>query len=461
MNKKTEHDEKKSSIQDVTPKKMGSSDSKKSSENVEYKYSVNLSSSEKQQSANKTTQGQALPPKPDFKQSLEAIKNNPQALKAIKEALSITDAPATKKDLAIQKTKKFTLDHLQKTLKSSLRALDVFVNYIVKKDGPGRNDVLQKARSPILFGFWVAFFTFIVAGVWSGLAPLDSSSHATGFVIPSAKKQVIQHKEGGIIEKIYVKEGDKVKAEEKLLQLSDRVLKSQIVAIKSQRNSMKKQLDLTSSQLEEMHKLFAEGFVQKDRLIQLQSREADIIGNLSELEARIINAEESFERLLITAPISGTVNQIQFHTLGAVVPQGGTLMTITPDDDNLIIEAYVRPDDIDTVYVGLKAKIRISAFKHRSVSPLDGIVTHISSDVVEPSQYHHSQETPLLQQGGLQYKVKIEVDKNQLTKISKYRNYELHPGMMADVMIVTGERTVLQYLMDPITSTFWHAFIEK
>lgn len=458
MDKKTDRDEKKSSIKDITPNKPGNSESKKSSENVEYKYSVNLSSSEKQPDA---TKDQSLPPKPDFKQSLEAIKNNPQALKAIKEALSITDAPPTKKDLAIQKTKKFTLDNLQKTLKSSLTALDLFVNYVAKKDGPDRNDVLQKARSPILFGFWVAFFTFIVAGVWSGIAPLDSSSHATGFVIPSAKKQVIQHKEGGIIEKIYVKEGDKVKAGDKLLQLSDKVLKSQIVAIRSQRNSLKKQLDLTSSQLEEMHKLFAEGFVQKDRLVQLQSREADIIGNLSELEARLINAEESFERLLVTAQISGTVNQIQFHTLGAVVPQGGTLMTITPDDDNLIIEAYVRPDDIDTVYVGLRAKIRISAFKHRSVSPLDGIVTHISSDVVEPSQYHQSQETPLLQQGGLQYKVKIEVDKNQLTKISKYRNYELHPGMMADVMIVTGERTVLQYLMDPITSTFWHAFIEK
>ena len=143
------------------------------------------------------------------------------------------------------------------------------------------------------------------------------------------------------------------------------------------------------------------------------------------------------------------------------MPQGGTLMTITPEDDNLIVEAYVRPDDIDMVYIGLKAKIRISAFKHRSVAPLEGVVSHISSDVVEAPQYHQSQESMILQQQGLQYRVKIEIDKSQLSKISKYRNYELHPGMMADVMIVTGERTVLQYLIDPITSTFWHAFVEK
>jgi multidrug efflux pump subunit AcrA (membrane-fusion protein) len=446
-----------SAIKDVTPenKKLSKEQKKK---NVEYGYSVNLTSDkqEKEAHSEKTKLNED-----NLSQSLKDLKQNPQALDALKKALQkVETTPLTKKQALVQIAKKITISNIQKVLKAGLKNVDLFMNYVIKKNGPGRNDVLQQARPPIVFGIWVAFFTFIVAGVWSGFAPLDSSSHATGFVIPSSKKQIIQHKEGGIIEKIYVKEGEKVDGAAPLLKLSDVVLKSQIKALKSQKESTDKQLTLVKEQLEEMHKLFEEGFVPKDKLINLQSREAELIGHVSELESRLINAEESFNRLLISAPISGTVNQIQSHTIGAVISPGGTLMTIVPDDDNLIIEAYVKPDDIDSVYIGLKAKIRISAFKHRSVAPMEGIVTHISSDVVEPLQQHQSQEAMILQQG-LQYRVKIEVDQDQLTKISKYRNYELHPGMMADVMIVTGERTVLQYLMDPITSTFWHSFIEK
>ncbi len=425
---------------------------------VEYNYSVNLSGGA---SKPRQTDTESAPSQPELQRSLEALRNNPQAMEMLKNALSQQKNPLTKKKAAVEKAKKITASSIQKSLKSSLQKVDILMNYIIKKDGPNRNDLLQQARPPILFGLWVAFFTFIVAGIWSGFAPLDSSSHATGFVVPTSKKQVIQHKEGGILEKIYVTEGSQVEAADPLAKLSDKVVKAQIVGFKAQKKSLEKQLSLTTEQLHEMNKLFAEGFVQKEKIIQLQSREADIIANLSEVESRIISGEESLDRLVISAPISGTVNQVQFHTIGAVVPQGGTLMTITPEDDNLIVEAYVRPDDIDMVYVGLKAKIRISAFKHRSVSPLEGIVSHISSDVVEAPQYHQSQESMILQQQGLQYRVKIEIDKSQLSKISKYRNYELHPGMMADVMIVTGERTVLQYLMDPITSTFWHAFVEK
>lgn len=448
-----EDKKKKNTTKAVKAEKVKKSDSGK----VEYNYSVNLSGGSKPDA--KTASASTTAPRPDLNKSLEALKKNPQAMAMLKNAI-MQQQPLTKKQEAIEKTKKFTAANIQKSLKSGLQKVDSLMNYIIKKDGPDRNELLQQARPPILFGLWVAFFTFIIAGTWSGFAPLDSSSHATGFVVPASKKQVIQHKEGGIIEKIYAREGDTVEAAAPLVKLSDKVLKAQIKGLKAQKKSLEKQLSLTTEQLEEMTKLFAEGFVQKERMIQLQSREAEIIAHLSDADSKIISLEESLDRLLITAPISGTVNQVQFNTIGAVVSPGGTLMTIIPEDDNLIIEAYVRPDDIDVVYVGLKAKIRISAFKHRSVAPLEGVVSHISSDVVEPPQQHQSQESMILQQG-LQYKVKIEVDKDQLTKISKYRNYDLYPGMMADVMIVTGERTVLQYLMDPITSTFWHAFVEK
>lgn len=418
----------------------------------EYGYSVKMTP---QQTSQQQTGS------PQLKEVIDKLKSNPQAFEALKNALLKDQSIVkTKKQEVIEKTAKFTMANLQKSFASSLKNMDSFINYVVKKDGPNRNDALQQARSPILFGMWVAFFTFIVAGLWSGLAPLDSSSHATGFVISSTKKQIIQHREGGLLERMYVKEGAEVKAGQALVQLSDKVLKSQVEAAKAQKISTEKQLSLVTDQLVDLKKLYQEGFVPRDVIIRLQTREAELISVLSDLNARIINYEETFNRLLVTSPIDGTVNQIQFHTVGGVIPSGGTLMTIVPSKDELIVEAFVRPDDIDSVHVGLKAKIRVSAFKHRSVAPLEGVVTNISSDVVEPPQGHASQESMVLQHG-LMYKVKISIDPDQLTKISKYRNYELLPGMMADVMIVTGERTMLQYIMDPITSTFWHAFIEK
>jgi len=423
--------------------------------NIGYSVKLGDPSTEPQQS-----KGPSSPQ--DIRAALEEkLKHNPQALEALKEALMKGHKKEGKLQESVEKAKVFTAANLKKSFVASLKWIDSAVDYIIKKDGPNRNSLLQQARPPVIFGFWVAFFTFVVAGLWSGLAPLDSSSHATGFVVPSSHKQIIQHREGGVIDKIYVKEGEAVKAGQPLMKLSDTAVRTQLESFRTQSQLTQKQLAVAKEQLVDLEKLYKEGFLSKESLLQRQEREANLITRLSDYEARIVATKESFDRLLITSPVDGTVNQIQFHTIGSPIPSGATLMTVVPKDDNLIIEAYVRPDDIDSVHVGLKAKIRISAFKHRSVAPFEGTVTSISSDVVEPSQYHPSQASAVLQQGGLQYKVQISVDPEELKSISKYRNYELYPGMMADVMIVTGERTMLQYLLDPITATFWHAFIEK
>ena len=475
-----------------------------------------------------------------------------------------------------------SMQKLQSSLAGSLKAIDNFIGFVVKKDDDERNEVIQKARPPILFGMWVAIVTFCIFGVWAGIAPLDSASGGLGVVVVDSSRKIIQHKEGGIVEEIYVKDGDQVQKDQPLMKLSEASLKPQLdaninrelnykawldrldaekdgrnqvqfsddlidkiqdlqvneiimnqqsqfdsrrntlegklsgidqkieqlrqetIATEAEKESTRTQLALVKEQVEVLRDLYEKGLAQKPRLIDQQSREAQLIAATSQIDSKIMRIRQSiteyeieknnirnqfqsdvsreirdvkeklietqetmksindqYHRLVIKSPIAGTVSKVQIHTIGAVIPPGMQVMTIIPEKDNLVIDAFVRPHDIDSVYVGLKAKVRISAFKSRSTGPLDGEVVYVSPDLTEASEVDKVYNMILQQMQGPAYKVRIKVDKEQLKKISKYKDYELYPGMQADVMIVTGERTLLQYLLDPVTSTFWHAFVEK
>ena len=478
----------------MTEKKDTTKEKKEAKKQESYKYSVKLSSGDASKSPINTKakiidvadENIAPPPKTtatpptgsvptpntsqQLQQSLEALKQNPEAMKAFQQLIK-SEQPQKESTTVTQKlvtvASKFTASNIQKSASTSLKLIDSFVRFIVKKEGEegeegeGRNEVVQKARSPILFGMWVAIVVFFIGGLWSGLAPLDKASHAQGFVVPDSKKQILQHREGGILEELYVKEGEEVEAGQLLAKLSDKAIKASLEGLRAQKNSSEKLLEINREQLSALEELYQKGFASKVPLIETQSKEAQNIAHISDIEARILEQEERLERLSIVSPLTGVVNQIQIHTKGGTVQQGATLMTVTPADDTLVIEAFVSPDDIDSVHIGLKSKVRISAFRHRSTGYLDGTVSFVSSDIYELPQGNPQEATAMQRDPkGLKYKVRVEIDKEQLKKISKYRSYELYPGMTADVTIVTGERTLLQYLLDPVTSTFWHAFKE-
>lgn len=387
--------------------------------------------------------------KTDLRNLLAEIKQHPEVLKLIDKA------SLHHKKIREYKFTNFVQD-FRKVMARTLKLLDSGVNFIVHKEETkdhARNEVVQDARSAILFGMWISIITFLVFGVWAGVAPLSSSSGAGGTVVVDSIRKTIEHREGGIVEAIYVKDGDHVKKGQELLRLSPIELQAAISGAEAQIASLSTQLGLVREQIVSYTALYEKGLLQKDRLVQAKVNEAQSSAELARQEANLIHFKDQMGRLVITSPIDGIVNQLSVHTIGGVVRQGGApLMYIIPQDENLVIDAYVSPQDIDSVHVGLKAKVRITAFKSRSAAPLDGVVTYVSPDVEVPQGYQQQQPA---------YKVRIEIDKAQLNQISRLRNYELYPGMTASVNIVTGERTFLQYLMDPITSTFWHAFNEK
>jgi HlyD family type I secretion membrane fusion protein len=147
------------------------------------------------------------------------------------------------------------------------------------------------------------------------------------------------------------------------------------------------------------------------------------------------------------APEAGTVLNLRYFAPGAVVPPGGPILDLVPRDDSLVVEARVRPSDIDVVHVGLSAKIIFSAFKSRTTPQIDGKVTRVTADALKDERT-----------GEFYYLARIAADPAELEKLD---DIQLQAGMPAETLIITGERTMFEYLSQPIRDSFRTSFREQ
>jgi HlyD family type I secretion membrane fusion protein len=176
---------------------------------------------------------------------------------------------------------------------------------------------------------------------------------------------------------------------------------------------------------------------------------------LSDTRERFNRVKDALDHSTLTSPVDGIVNHIYVNTIGGVVGGGHPIVEISPENDSLVVEARVSPKNIDSVHVGLNAKIRFSAFKSRTTPVFNGKLVALSHDVVtDPNG-------PAMGQEPVYYAARIEVDMDEFNEVAKARGIKLQPGMQAEVQIVTGERTLLRYLLDPVTDTMFKALKEK
>lgn len=288
--------------------------------------------------------------------------------------------------------------------------------------------------------------------------------------------------------------------EQKIKQLNE-----EIGGLKAEIQSYDNQSELIADEVEGLEKLYAKGLVPKSRLRELQRRQADIRGKKGSAEAAIARAEqkigetkmqiedvrnqhleevstslreaqqlvaETKEKMLATedvlkrvdirAPTSGVVVGLQVHTEGGVVSPGQTLMEIVPESDKLIVETRIKPQDIDSVHPGLPAEVRLSAYDRRTTPPIDGEVFYVSADRVQGEQstgvggdtkHRGSPEEP-----ASYYMARIALDPESLAEAGEL---SLYPGMPADVMVVTGTRTLLDYILAPVGKAFDRALREE
>ncbi len=183
-----------------------------------------------------------------------------------------------------------------------------------------------------------------------------------------------------------------------------------------------------------------------ERLSGVVAELREVEMRMSDLRERLASARNVLSRTRVLAPVAGTVVNLRVFTRGGVVGPGEPLMDLVPSGDRLVVEARVEPTDIDTVHPELAAEVRLTAFSQLKTPPLSGKVTRVSADGLVDTMT-----------GAPYYEARIALDADQ----PELADLKLQPGMPAEVMIVTGERTALEYLLEPIVASFGRALREE
>lgn len=179
-------------------------------------------------------------------------------------------------------------------------------------------------------------------------------------------------------------------------------------------------------------------------LKEIKETDLEIITLTNQLEA----SKDMVIRSEILSPVDGKVMNIKYHTIGAVIPPAAEIMNIVPQNDQLIIEAKVRPQDIDNIAVNMKAKVSLTAYKEKKVPRMNGIVINISPDITIDEQTKESY-----------FLARVKIDSKDIEKMKN--KVELYPGMPAQVFIINGSRSLLSYLFTPISDSAYKAFREE
>jgi membrane fusion protein, epimerase transport system len=174
----------------------------------------------------------------------------------------------------------------------------------------------------------------------------------------------------------------------------------------------------------------------------------DVERRISDLSERLRPSEDQLKRQTIVAPIAGEVVDLRVHTVGGVIGPREPLMDIVPAAAPVIVEGKVKIDDIDEVKVGSLVDMQLSAYKRRTTPKVEGKVIYVSADAL-------TDPTPAAVS---YYQVHIEVDKKSLAQIG---DLPLTPGMPVEAYIKTRDRTMVRYLLEPVTDTLRKAFRES
>ncbi len=185
----------------------------------------------------------------------------------------------------------------------------------------------------------------------------------------------------------------------------------------------------------------------KDRAASISSDLRDTRGKLLDLAPRLMSARAALARTVVRAPYAGTVVGLNVFSIGAVIGRGERILDIVPDATAMIVEAQIAVEDIADVRPGMAAEIHFTSYKQRVTPVIHGNVSEISADRLTDERT-----------GRGYYMAEVAVDHRELAASPEIR---LYPGMPATVMLVTQQRTALDYLVGPLSGSFDRAFRER
>jgi len=173
----------------------------------------------------------------------------------------------------------------------------------------------------------------------------------------------------------------------------------------------------------------------------------EAVAELRSLRSASTALKDQVTRTIVRAPMNGIVQKLYVHTIGGVVKPGADIMEIVPIDKRLLVEVKIKPKDIAFIYYKQKAIVKFTAYDFSIYGGLTGRVVLISPDTIKDEK------------GNVFYKVRIKTDKNYIER--KGKKLKLIPGMTASVDIITGQKSVLDYILKPILKTKQYTFTER
>lgn len=447
------------------------------------------------------------------------------------------------------------------------------MNWLTKKRDTQPMEVVDEvdmnSRAPLRWGLAVLLIGFGGFVLWAGFAPLEAGIPAPAVVEVTGNRKIVQHLEGGIIDEILVKDGERVKsgqvlvrlnptralaeqgivisqyisikavearllaerdnlpaiendpefverfktdarfentikAQERLLETRREALQGEIgILLENQRGaeaqlqgltrvqaSRKSQIDFINRELKGVRELAKDGYLPRNRMFELERDAAQLQAALSndlveagrvrnqiaEIKLRVLQLTQDYQKEVqsqlsevqkeasalhdrltaldftlyntqIRSPIDGVIQNIRVHTIGGVIGPGTTLMEVVPEGQAYVVKAQVPVQAIDRLHAGLPVDITFPAFNHASTPNIPGQVLTISADrlIDEATQMPY-------------YAAQVEVTAEGMEML---RDNLIRPGMPASVMIRTGERTMLSYLMKPLLERIDKSFKEQ
>jgi membrane fusion protein, adhesin transport system len=283
-------------------------------------------------------------------------------------------------------------------------------------------------------------------------------------VIASSRTQVIQSLEGGIAAEIRVREGDVVdkgqvlvrldrtKVEASYLESRARSVGLEALLLRLKAETFGTPLRFPPAMLKNYSEITtAQQTLYAKRQRALQAELAKAEEDFAGIEQVVTQRKDQLDRIELTAPVRGIVKNVRVTTVGGVVRPGDEVMQIVPTQDNLLIEAKLRPADVAFLKPGLPATIKLDAYDYTIYGTLKGHLTYISADTF-------SEENRVTDQ--TYYRAHIQTTDRRLST-REGEKIEIIPGMTATVEVTTGSNTVLHYLIKPITKAANEALRER
>ena len=222
-------------------------------------------------------------------------------------------------------------------------------------------------------------------------------------------------------------------------------IRSEHAALQSQLKSAQDGVYVAMLSLEEERKRREEVASRQRR--EVEDEAALVVAALAEVESALVKARDKVDRLQVYAPVTGIVQGLAVNTINAVVRPGDVIMQIVPVEDEMIVESRLMPNEVGYVHNGQVAEVKVHSYDSSRYGTLQGTVRQIS-----PSTYLDEQANPY-------YKVKVGLEKAWLGE--REGEMSVIPGMTVQVDIITGSKTIMEYLMKPVTRGFQSAFQQR